>query len=108
MFGAITKKANESRERSPIETRLQESAPSLRGPKTNVSAQLRDSTPNQRQAKPSFGREGSPAPRVQLRRQTDTALRDIQELLERHILVQNEGGGRSTSYRLGDPASISD
>lgn len=30
----------------------------------------------------------------------DTALRDIRELLERGILVQNEGGGRSTSYRI--------
>lgn len=30
----------------------------------------------------------------------DTALRDIRELLERGILVQNEAGGRSTSYRL--------
>jgi Fic family protein len=30
----------------------------------------------------------------------DTALRDIQELLERGVLVQNQGGGRSTSYRL--------
>ncbi|MFT5426585.1 MAG: Fic family protein [Gammaproteobacteria bacterium] len=31
---------------------------------------------------------------------TDTALRDIRELLEREILIQNPGGGRSTSYRL--------
>jgi len=31
---------------------------------------------------------------------TDTALRDIRELLERNILVKNPGGGRSTSYRL--------
>jgi Fic family protein len=31
---------------------------------------------------------------------TDTALRDIRELLERRILVQNSAGGRSTSYRL--------
>lgn len=31
---------------------------------------------------------------------TDTALRDIQDLKERGILVQNSGGGRSTSYRL--------
>ena len=31
---------------------------------------------------------------------TDTALRDIRELVERRILVQNPGGGRSTSYRL--------
>jgi Fic family protein len=34
---------------------------------------------------------------------TDTALRDIRELLERKIIVQNPGAGRSTSYRLGDP-----
>jgi Fic family protein len=32
----------------------------------------------------------------------DTALRDIQELKERGIFVQNPGGGRSTSYRLPD------
>lgn len=30
----------------------------------------------------------------------DTALRDIRELLERGVLLQNEGGGRSTSYRI--------
>ncbi|MEI6565638.1 MAG: Fic family protein [Verrucomicrobiota bacterium] len=30
----------------------------------------------------------------------DTALRDIQILLERGILIQEEGGGRNTSYRL--------
>ncbi|MCC7388835.1 MAG: Fic family protein [Phycisphaerales bacterium] len=35
---------------------------------------------------------------------SDTALRDIRELLERDIIVQNPGGGRSTSYRLADPA----
>lgn len=32
----------------------------------------------------------------------DTALRDIQDLKERGIFVQNPGGGRSTSYRLTD------
>lgn len=32
----------------------------------------------------------------------DTALRDIQELKGRGILIQNPGGGRSTSYRLRD------
>jgi Fic family protein len=32
----------------------------------------------------------------------DTALRDIRELLEFGIVVQNEGGGRSTSYRIVD------
>jgi len=37
---------------------------------------------------------------------SDTALRDIRELLERGILVQNPGGGRSTSYRLGDPDNV--
>ena len=31
---------------------------------------------------------------------SDTALRDIRELVARHILIQNPGGGRSTSYRL--------
>ena len=31
---------------------------------------------------------------------TDTALRDIRDLLDRGILIQNPGGGRSTSYRL--------
>jgi len=30
----------------------------------------------------------------------DTALRDIQDLLMRCILVQSPGGGRSTSYSL--------
>ena len=32
----------------------------------------------------------------------DTALRDVQNLRERGILLQNSGGGRSTSYRLID------
>ena len=36
---------------------------------------------------------------------SDTALRDIQELLKRGILVKNPGGGRSTSYRLASPKS---
>ena len=36
----------------------------------------------------------------------DTALRDIRELLEQGILVPNPGGGRSTSYRLGDTGNI--
>jgi len=39
---------------------------------------------------------------------TDTALRDIGELLDRGILVRNPGRGRSTSYRLADPESIFD
>lgn len=38
----------------------------------------------------------------------DTALRDIRELAERGILVQNSAGGRSTSYRLGEPEAVSD
>lgn len=33
----------------------------------------------------------------------DTALRDITDLVERGILVKNEGGGRSTSYSLVMP-----
>ena len=32
----------------------------------------------------------------------DTALRDLQGLKIRSILIQNSGGGRSTSYRLLD------
>jgi Fic family protein len=36
----------------------------------------------------------------------DTALRDIRELVERGILLQNPGRGRSTSYRLGGPETI--
>ncbi len=32
----------------------------------------------------------------------DTALRDIQDLKAKNILLQNEAGGRSTSYRLTD------
>jgi Fic family protein len=35
---------------------------------------------------------------------TDTALRDIRELLDRGVLVQNPGRGRSTNYRLADEA----
>lgn len=31
---------------------------------------------------------------------TDTALRDIQQLIERGVLVRNAAGGRSTSYSL--------
>lgn len=37
---------------------------------------------------------------------TDTALRDIRELLSRGILVQNPGRGRSTSYRLAEPEEV--
>jgi Fic family protein len=33
----------------------------------------------------------------------DTALRDITDLLQRRILVKDEGGGRSTSYSLAEP-----
>ncbi len=36
----------------------------------------------------------------------DTALRDIQELLGRGVLLKNSGGGRSTSYRLADPENV--
>ncbi len=38
----------------------------------------------------------------------DTALRDIRELLERGILVQNPGSGRSTSYRLAEARDIAE
>jgi Fic family protein len=31
---------------------------------------------------------------------SDTALRNMRVLVDRHILIQNPGGGRSTSYRL--------
>ena len=34
---------------------------------------------------------------------TDTALRDIRDLLARAVIVRNPGGGRSTSYRLSPP-----
>lgn len=34
----------------------------------------------------------------------DTALRDISDLLERGVLVKDEGGGRSTSYSLAETA----
>jgi Fic family protein len=33
---------------------------------------------------------------------TDTAPRDIQELVEHGVLVRNASGGRSTSYRISD------
>ena len=33
----------------------------------------------------------------------DTALRDIQSLVELGVLARNPSGGRSTSYRLADP-----
>ena len=33
----------------------------------------------------------------------DTALRDIQQLVERRVLMRNEAGGRSTSYSLAPP-----
>ena len=36
---------------------------------------------------------------------TDTALRDIRVLLDRGILIQDEGGGRSTSYHLAEPGT---
>lgn len=37
---------------------------------------------------------------------TDTALRDIQTLVERGILFQNDAGGRSTSYRLASAEEL--
>jgi Fic family protein len=38
---------------------------------------------------------------------SDTALRDIRELLERGIVAKNLGGGRSTSYRLAEADEVS-
>lgn len=37
---------------------------------------------------------------------SDTALRDIRDLLDRGIIVKNSGGGRSTSYHLTDPDDV--
>ena len=37
---------------------------------------------------------------------TDTALRDIQQLVSKGILIQNPGGGRSTSYRLPEDTTL--
>lgn len=36
----------------------------------------------------------------------DTALRDIQTLLDRNILIRNPGSGRSTSYRLPEQSEL--
>ena len=36
---------------------------------------------------------------------SDTALRDINELVERGVLRRSEAGGRSTSYELNVPHS---
>jgi hypothetical protein len=38
----------------------------------------------------------------------DTALRDIQQLVQRGILSQNEAGGRSTSYELSESGRCSE
>ena len=38
---------------------------------------------------------------------SDTALRDIRDVLDRGILVKNPGGGRSTSYRFADCGPVS-
>jgi hypothetical protein len=37
---------------------------------------------------------------------TDTALRDINDLLERGVLRKSEAGGRSTSYELNQSESV--
>ncbi len=36
---------------------------------------------------------------------SDTALRDIRDLLERGVLLRNPGGGRSVSYRIAEEAT---
>ena len=38
----------------------------------------------------------------------DTALRDVRDLVKAGVLVQNPGGGRSTSYRLVGPAELAE
>jgi Fic family protein len=38
---------------------------------------------------------------------SDTALRDVRELVTWGVLVANDAGGRSTSYRLADAANDS-
>ena len=35
---------------------------------------------------------------------SDTALRDIRDLLDRGILIRNPGGGRSVSYQIAEPS----
>jgi Fic family protein len=39
---------------------------------------------------------------------SDSALRDIQALLERGILIRNPGRGRGTSYRLAEPEDVTE
>jgi len=54
-----------------------------------------------RMAKPDFvGHMNTSKYAKMARCSTDTALRDIRQLLARNILLPNEAGGRSTSYRL--------
>jgi Fic family protein len=38
---------------------------------------------------------------------SDTALRDIRDLLDRGVLLRNAGGGRSVSYRVAEPSDLS-
>jgi len=38
---------------------------------------------------------------------SDTALRDIRDLLDRGVLLRNPGGGRSVSYRTAEPDELS-
>lgn len=38
---------------------------------------------------------------------SDTALRDISDLLNRGLLLRNSGGGRSASYRIAEPEELS-
>ena len=39
---------------------------------------------------------------------SDTALRDIRDLLNRGVLLRNPGGGRSVSYRIAEPGGDAD
>jgi len=38
---------------------------------------------------------------------SDTSLRDIQNLVDKGILVKDKAGGRSTNYMLADTYSVS-
>jgi Fic family protein len=37
---------------------------------------------------------------------SDTALRDIRDLMDRGVLLKNRGGGRSASYRIAEPDRV--
>jgi Fic family protein len=49
-----------------------------------------------------FGKLTSSKWAAMMKTSSDTAGRDINDLLERGVLMKEEGGGRSTSYRLAE------